>query len=152
MIALYLCNCIQWSLQNQGFSWGQQMSLLPDKRWGLPLSKESLRLLFFSIHHSYLSDSTYGPRHYTEDKMLRYKNFISWDSSPAREGQFPQTQQGKLLPLMLVFLATGVSELGQRRQSVFGTQTSRRHWVAGAGVSQRGRMRRTLQVLEKLQT
>lgn len=43
-----------------------------------------------------------------------------------------------------------VSELGWR-PSVPGTQTSRRLWVAGAGVSQRGRMRPALQVLEKLQ-
>lgn len=34
---------------------------------------------------------------------------------------------------------------------MFGTQTPRRrHWVAGAGVSQGGRMRLALQVLKKL--
>lgn len=53
------------------------MSLLPDKMWGLRLSEESLRLFLFSIYHSYLSDSTYGTRHYSENNML-LKNFISW--------------------------------------------------------------------------
>lgn len=63
------------SLQSQGYLRTAKDSTARQDV-GLPLSKGSLRL--FSIHHAYLSDSTYGPRHYSENNML-LENFISWD-------------------------------------------------------------------------
>lgn len=129
--------------------------------------KKSKIFLFFSIHHSYLSDSTYGPSHYSEYHFMRH--FMPKFSSKGRQVS-SDTRGQEMLPLMLVFLSCsekneiqtwdpklwerGADQLvlvslsldGGPREP--GVQISRRrHWV-----SQRSIMSVALQVLEKLQT